>query len=161
MKILRTDGGGSSKNDKRLLILKDVIEFFNIKGVEELHDHKGNLKVTWAVKPSGGDKEIIKDFWNAFNEYEIEHVLIRQSSIEEIYNNLYTDLLKYYGESGIKLKDGTIYVDCSTSLFNWMSYEFYGIQLDEMPISNIVKIFSDQFYCEFENTTTVIISYLK
>ena len=62
--------------EKRLIELvsklreKDVINEIN-----ELHDHKGTLIVTWYKKPDRDKINIVDNTWDVeFNEYETKHL---------------------------------------------------------------------------------------
>ena len=76
MKILRTDGGGESFTNERLRTLRKMLIQFEIKNIYMLHDHKGMLTVIWDSKPSDLELKKVKEAWEFFHEYEIEHKLV-------------------------------------------------------------------------------------
>lgn len=158
MELIRTDSSGIEHDNKRLLILKSIIDYFDITSISKIHDHKGNLEVTWINEPKDFQKEIINEFWEAFGESEIEHI-IKYDKLKQDYIVLYEYLIEFFGGESVKLINEIIKVDCSTGLFNYHNYEFYSRDVEKMPISIISKSINEDFYCEFENTTTVIISY--
>ncbi|CAB5217770.1 hypothetical protein UFOVP207_26 [uncultured Caudovirales phage] len=89
MILLRTDGGGSSFNDERLIVVKNHLKFhyrdcLNSK-IFKLHDHKGCLNVFWIGLPFQEDIDYIKGVWESFCEHELTHYY---SSFKEISNGL-------------------------------------------------------------------------
>ena len=77
MKILRTDGGGESFSDERLMILRKTLIYLGIKQIYKLHDYKGMLTVYWLEIPSQQDKTALTKIWgDTFYEYDIEHKLV-------------------------------------------------------------------------------------
>jgi len=80
MEIVRTDGGGSNFDDKRLKILRRMLKFFDLK-IHKLHDHKGILNVYWYEYPSKSDINSVVCAWEFFREFEINHFLIHYSEL--------------------------------------------------------------------------------
>lgn len=153
----RTDGSGASHNDLRLKLLSKCLDYVQVKGIYQLNDHKGILTVVWENKfLNKHDCEKVKLFWEAFCEYEIEHTVI---TTEGIYNDLYNELSsKYEGCCDRDLETNKIEVDCSSGLFDYDKYTFDSIDIKDMELSKIVKKFSDNFYCEWKDYNTQIIS---
>jgi len=80
VKLLRTDGGGSSTTDERLELLYRMIKHWLYmvdvdKWIAELHDHEGDLTVTWFYEPNKDMKKVVKEAWEYLSEYNIEHVV--------------------------------------------------------------------------------------
>lgn len=76
MRILRTDGGGESFTDERLRIIRKMLEYYDIKNIYLLHDHKGLLTVVWESVPTDEQIEIVKEAWLFFGEDYIEFKLV-------------------------------------------------------------------------------------
>ena len=88
MKILRTDGGGENLTDERLIIIRKMLYFFDIKNVTKLHDHKGLLTVFWNEKPNKWSVNKITEIWACFCEDYIEHKLLNLIDITDECNDL-------------------------------------------------------------------------
>jgi hypothetical protein len=80
MEILRTDGGGSYREDERLKSLRKILNVirsykihYDENKILKLHDHKGLLSVYWQLEPDDDQKNLLKYLWIQFGEYEIEH----------------------------------------------------------------------------------------
>lgn len=82
MRLLRTDGGGENFTDERLRTIRKMLEYYEIKNIYQLHDHKGLLTVTWESKPTERQVEIVKDAWLFFGEDFIEFKLVNFQNIE-------------------------------------------------------------------------------
>ena len=70
----RTDSGGRYNDDKRLITLSNLIHSMNesVHGnIRLLHDHKGILTV-YCKQMNIETKELCRNCWEFFNEYEIE-----------------------------------------------------------------------------------------
>lgn len=77
MITVRTCGSGTSHNNGRLELLKEMIGYFGIsEKIFKLHDHKGILTVYWFVNPTLEEQEILKDAWEFLREYLINHVVV-------------------------------------------------------------------------------------
>ena len=79
--LLRTDGSGSSTDDKRLKLFADMLSFrgqynsWDFSNIEMLHDHKGLLTVTWSIRPKKEDVKELDEMWiNFFFEERPEHL---------------------------------------------------------------------------------------
>lgn len=81
MKILRTDGGGEDYADKRLNLMKKMLLHFDLKHIFLLHDHKGNLSVTWFTKPTKEEEEKVSLAWEFFGEYIVEQKVINLKNL--------------------------------------------------------------------------------
>ena len=77
MRILRTDSGGEIYTDERLITLRRMLSYFEIKNIYLLHDHKGMLTVIWESEPNRTQLKHVSNAWEYFGEHEdIEHKLI-------------------------------------------------------------------------------------
>jgi hypothetical protein len=81
MKILRSDSGGETSANERLKNVRNILLYFDIDKINLLHDHKGLLTVFWEKVPSDFEKEKVKDVWELFHEYEVEHKLITYTDL--------------------------------------------------------------------------------
>jgi hypothetical protein len=156
MKTKRTDGQGVDYKNTRLTLLANCLETMQVVGIYQLNDHKGDLTVVWENKIDDYSKEKVKDFWYAFSEYNIEHKIV---TTQNIYDDLYNELTsKYLGSCDRNMNTNIIEVDVSSGLFDYDKYHFYGVDITEMKLSKIVKKYSSNFYCEWKNCNTQIIS---
>lgn len=72
---VRTCGDGEDYNNERLKRLSKVVEaipFFT--SISKLHDHKGELRVTWKKEPEEDEKRIMDSLWFLFNEVQTKHI---------------------------------------------------------------------------------------
>lgn len=76
MKILRTDSGGESTTNERLMLLRKMLIYIDIKHIYKLHDHKGILTVYWETQPTQNQMKKVSEAWEFFFEFEIEHKLV-------------------------------------------------------------------------------------
>jgi hypothetical protein len=53
-----------------------------IQKIDEIHDHKGCLTVTWEIMPTLAEKEIVEKAWELQNEYFVEHELVDGAQID-------------------------------------------------------------------------------
>jgi hypothetical protein len=85
MILVRTCGGGTSHNDERLKLLKQMVEYYDSvsNNIFKLHDHKGILTVYWFKNPSENEVEILNEAWSYLGEPDINHkvVVINEKSI--------------------------------------------------------------------------------
>lgn len=58
-----------------------------VNQIERLHDHKGCLEVYWRTDSPGDAMGILKQLWNAQNEYHLEHYNPGGNLIQEDYWN--------------------------------------------------------------------------
>lgn len=152
----RTDSQGADYKNTRLQLLSNCLEEMQVIGIYQLNDHKGNLTVVWENKIDNYSMTKVEEFWNAFSEYNVEHVIV---STKQIYNDLYNELTsKYLGSCDRQLETNIIQVDCSSGLFDYDKYHFYGVDIQDMKLSKIVKKFSNNFYCEWQDYNTQLIS---
>ena len=82
MRLLRTDGGGESFTNERLRTIRKMLEYYEIKNIYLLHDHKGLLTVVWESKPNERQIEIVKEAWAFFGEDFIEFKLVNFLNID-------------------------------------------------------------------------------
>lgn len=50
-----------------------------------LHDHEGNLVVTWAKEPTAFDKERIEKIWSLEGEPSVWHELATKEELETLF----------------------------------------------------------------------------
>ena len=81
MRILRTDGGGENFADERLQTVRRMLQYYDIKNIYLLHDHKGSLTIVWESEPTTRQLEILKSAWNFFDEYEIENKIVEYKTL--------------------------------------------------------------------------------
>lgn len=152
----RTDSQGEDFKNTRLELLSKSLELMRVTGIYQLNDHKGDLTVVWENDINQYGIEKVESFWASFSEFNIEHTI---KTTKEIYNDLYHKLTtKYPGCCDRELNTNVIEVDCSSGLFDYDKYHFYGMDIKEMKLSKIVKKFSNNFYCEWKDCNTQIIS---
>lgn len=78
MIIVRTCGSGTSHNDERLKLLKQMVEYYDgvSNDIFKLHDHKGMLTVYWFKTPIKQQIDILNEAWLFLGEPEINHKVI-------------------------------------------------------------------------------------
>ena len=81
MRLLRTDGGGESFTNERLRTIRKMLEYYEIKNIYLLHDHKGLLTVVWESNPTKEQIKIVKDAWLFFGEDFIEFKIVNFQNI--------------------------------------------------------------------------------
>jgi hypothetical protein len=81
MRLLRTDGGGESFTNERLRTIRKMLEYYEIKNIYLLHDHKGLLTVVWESNPTKEQIKIVKDAWSFFGEDFIEFKIVNFQNI--------------------------------------------------------------------------------
>lgn len=78
MIITRSDGGGVSHSDCRLIKIRAIlneIPFFT--QIVKLHDHEGCLTVYWESEPHKEEMQLLQNIWFLFHEYfEIDHKVV-------------------------------------------------------------------------------------
>lgn len=86
MILVRTCGSGTTHNDERLQLLRNMIEYRinNCSAkIFKLHDHKGDLSVYWFSEPTINEVEIVDDCWNYLDGNPVNHyqVIISQKDL--------------------------------------------------------------------------------
>ena len=75
IELIRTDGSGRTHNTDRLERLSKIVQSIPlINDVSKLHDHKGELRVTWEKEPEEDEKRIMDSLWSLFNEAQTKHI---------------------------------------------------------------------------------------
>lgn len=152
----RTDSQGVDYKNSRLQLLSNCLEYMQVSGIYQLNDHKGCLTVIWENETNKYSLQKVEEFWNSFSESNIEHEI---KSTKQIYNDLYNYLTsKFKGCCDRERITDIIEVDVCSKLFDYNKYHFYNIDISEMKLSKIVKKFSNNFYCEWKDSYTQIIS---
>lgn len=149
----RTDSNGANLKDSRLKLLKKCLEHVDVNGIYQLNDHKGILTVVWEDKPTKNNISKVQSFWTAFCEDEIQN---ETKTTKQIYHDLYWYLKNKYPKS-VELIDDEIHVDMSANLFNYVAQEFSDRQMEDEKLYKIVKKYSDNFYCEWQDSYSQVI----
>jgi hypothetical protein len=86
MKILRTDGGGDSLHDERLVRFRNALRLLNpdtYNKIMYVHDHKGMFQVYFYLKPSQSDIDCLHSFiWHQFGENLQKFYFVRWDEVE-------------------------------------------------------------------------------
>ncbi|CAB4203999.1 hypothetical protein UFOVP1393_15 [uncultured Caudovirales phage] len=143
----RTDSQGADYKNTRLQLLSNCLEQMQVIGIYQLNDHKGNLTVVWENKIDNYSMTKVEEFWNAFSEYNVEHVI---RNTNQIFNDLYLYLKSKYNDN-ISISNDEIYVSHRTNLFDSMQQEFYGRLMEDEKLYKLAKKYSDNFYCEWHD----------
>ena len=106
--------------------------------------------------------ELVIDAVEKLMEERDSQLGLEENQHEELqarYDDLYNELTsKYLGSCDRNMNTNIIEVDVSSGLFDYDKYHFYGVDITEMKLSKIVKKYSSNFYCEWKNCNTQIIS---
>ncbi len=78
--------------------------------------------------------------------------------LEKKYFDLFMYLLELYPNNVSVNDDSQILVEETDNLFSYGDTEFYGVDIDSFKLSQIVKSYSQDFYCEWNNCFSQIIS---
>jgi len=79
-------------------------------------------------------------------------------NLEKKYLELFNYLLGLYPKNVVMNKDGLILVNAIDDLFSYDATEFYSVNIDSFKLSQIVKSYSQDFYCEWNDCFSQIIS---
>jgi len=80
-KTLMTNYENSKCRNKRLQQCFDIYCNSRPVNIERMHDHKGELTVTWKTLPSEEEKNLIKKAWEQLDEYYIRHIIFVEAEV--------------------------------------------------------------------------------
>ena len=100
-------------------------------------------------------------FLHEYGVYKMGYDNCANRQIGSRYNDLYLQLLKLGLDVWLN-KDGFLEViDNVGNYFNYAEYNYSGLEMKDLLIGHVVEMHSKDFYCEWVNSSSIQISYLR